>query len=111
VTRSARRAPSSDRAAQPRAENAITVWPMRTRSPSCSRRRPVQADAVDPRAVLRPAVVGDRPLPRPVLELRVQARDLRVPRQREVGLEATADGQRAGLSSSSKMCWVPLSSR
>ena len=55
----------------------------------------VEADLVDEGAVLRPAVVVDGPLARAELELRVQARDLTVPRQRNVGLEAAADGQRA----------------
>ena len=40
--------------------------------------------AVDERAVPRQAVVGDRPLAPDALELRVQARDLRIPRQAQL---------------------------
>ena len=58
-----------------------------------------QAQPVDPGAVLRQAVVGHRPLPRPQLQLRVQPRALGVPRQRDVGLLAPAHrhGRAAGL--------------
>ena len=57
---------------------------------------PGEPQAVDPRAVLRPAVVADRPLAGAVGQLGVQARRLRIPRQRDVGLEATADRDRVG---------------
>ena len=57
---------------------------------------PGEAQAVDPRAVLGPAVVDDRPLARAQRELGVQARRLRIPRQRDVGLVAPADRDRLG---------------
>ena len=53
-----------------------------------------EPQAVDPRAVLGPAVVADRPLAGAEGELGVQARGLRVPGQRDVGLEAAADRDR-----------------
>jgi hypothetical protein len=53
-----------------------------------------EAQAVDPRAVLGPAIVDDRPLAGAEGELRMQARGLRVPRQRDVGLEAATDRDR-----------------
>ena len=56
----------------------------------------VQADAVDPRAVLRPTVVADRPLPRAELELRVPGtqqryRHLEQPDLEREGREALAE--------------------
>ena len=66
---------------------------------------------VDPRAVLGQPVVGDRPLARVQLELRVQPRQLGIPGDRDVGLVAAADRHRGWLPPSVWMTCVPSSSR
>ena len=55
-----------------------------------------EPQAIDPGAVLRPAVVADRPLARAEGQFRVQARGLGIPGQRDVGLEPPADRDRVG---------------
>ena len=56
----------------------------------------VDAQAVHVGAVLREAVVAQRPLARLELELGVQPRHLRVPRERDVRLQPPADRDRRG---------------
>ena len=66
--------------------------------------------AVDVGAVARQAVVGDRPLPADALELGVQARDLRVPRQAHLvgGPAAHADAVAVGVEVDDPLLAVPV---
>ena len=73
-------------------QNSICVWPIAMTSPWRSTRRPLQPLAVDVGAVAGAAVVDERPHRAAPLEVRMGARDLLVPRQRDVARRLAADG-------------------